>query len=189
MFTLDCKTGLGIAISCAALMIPITANADGVGWMIGGSAYYSKLDEGVEIDWENLKPSDLNFDSSSTALHITGGYRFNKWLSLDVGFWDLGDFKSDKGGEFDQREEFDAQTWTVGGMVSVPLWIMDFYARGGAAIWEYDGRNVDIDGTDPYYGLGAAFNIGGSLDIYAEWVRFDLDADINTFGLGVRYTF
>ena len=74
-------------------------------------------------------------------------------------------------------------------MASVPLWIMDFYAKGGAAMWEYDGRNVDADGTDAYYGVGAAFNIGGSLDLYAEWVRFDLETNLDTFGLGVRWTF
>jgi OOP family OmpA-OmpF porin len=66
---------------------------------------------------------------------------------------------------------------------------MDFYARGGAAFWEYDGKYIDEDGSDPYYGLGAAFNVGSSLDLYLEWVRFDLETNIDTIGLGVRYTF
>jgi hypothetical protein len=188
MSTLVRKTGLALAISGAALMAPVAANADGEGWMIGGGIYYSKVDDKVEIDWEDIDLGNLNFDNSSEAYHISGGYRFNKWLSLDAGYWDLGSFRSDKDGS-GHKQAFDAETWTVGGMVSVPLWIMDFYARGGAAMWEYDGKNVDIDGTDPYYGVGAAFNIGGSLDIYAEWVRFDLDTDLDTFGLGVRFTF
>ena len=188
MSSLIRKTGLALAMGCAALMAPMAANADGTGWMIGGGVYYSKVDENVEIDWENIEFSDITFDSSSEAFHATGGYRFNKWLSLDAGYWDLGSFKSDKDG-LGNKEQFDVETWTVGGMVSVPLWIMDFYAKGGAAMWEYDGKNIDTDGTDPYYGVGAAFNIGGSLDIYAEWVRFDLETDLDTFGLGVRFTF
>lgn len=188
MSTLFRKTALAMAISCVALATPMAVNADGEGWMIGGGVYYSQIDDGVEIDWEDIEIGDINFDSSSTAMHVNGGYRFNKWLSLDAGYWDLGDFASDRDGLID-REEFDATTWTVGGMVSVPLWIMDFYVRGGAAMWEYDGSNVDLDGTDPYYGVGAAFNIGGSLDIYAEWVRFDFETDIDTIGLGVRFTF
>ena len=188
MSALTRKFGLALAISCAALMTPLAANADGQGWMIGGGAYYSVIDDKVEIEWEDIELGDITFDSSSETFHIMGGYRFNKWLSLDAGYWDLGDYKSDTHGLGD-REEFNAETWTVGGMVSVPLWIMDFYARGGAAMWEYDGRNVDLDGTDPYYGLGFAFNIGGSLDLYAEWVRFDFETDLDTFGLGVRWTF
>jgi hypothetical protein len=188
MSTLVRKTGLALAISSAALLAPMAANADGTGWMIGGGVYYSTVDDKVEIDWENIERGDFNFDSSSEAFHVTGGYRFNKWLSLDAGYWDLGSFKSDKDGS-GSKEQFDAEAWTVGGMVSVPLWIMDFYAKGGAAMWEYDGRNIDTDGTDPYYGIGASFNIGGSLDLYAEWVRFDLETDLDTFGLGVRWTF
>ena len=188
MSTLFRKTAMAMAISCVALATPMAANADGEGWMIGGGVYYTQIDDGVELDWEDIEIGDINFDSNSTGYHASGGYRFNKWLSLDAGYWDLGDFSSDRDGVGD-REEFDVDTWTVGGMVSVPLWIMDFYARGGAAMWNYEGRNVDLDGTDPYYGVGAAFNIGGSLDIYAEWVRFDLETDIDTFGLGVRFTF
>ena len=74
-------------------------------------------------------------------------------------------------------------------MVSVPLWIMDFYGKAGVAFWDYDGRNFDADGEDLYFGLGAAFNIGSSLDIYGEWVRFDQDAEIDALGVGVRWTF
>ena len=32
-------------------------------------------------------------------------------------------------------------------------------------------------------------NVGGSLDLYAEWIRFDQDADIDAFGVGARWTF
>ncbi|MEH6592579.1 MAG: hypothetical protein V7746_20095 [Halioglobus sp.] len=63
------------------------------------------------------------------------------------------------------------------------------YARGVTAFWEAEGKNVDTDGTDPYYGVGLAFNIGSSLDLYAEWIRFDFDSKIDTLGLGVRWTF
>ena len=188
MSKLTRNTGLALAIGSVALMAPMAANADGTGWMIGGGVYYSQVDDKVETDWDDIDLDDINFDSSSEALHITGGYRFNKWLSLDAGYWDLGSFKSDAN-DLGHKQKFDAEAWTVGGMASVPLWIMDFYAKGGAAMWKYDGKNVDVDGTDLYYGVGAAFNIGGSLDLYAEWVRFDLETDLDTFGLGVRFTF
>ena len=188
MFSLARKTGLALAMSSAVLLTSLAANADGEGWMIGGGVYYSVVDDKVEIDWDDVELDDITFDSSSEAYHINGGYRFNKWLSVDAGYWDLGNYKSSENG-LSGKEPFDAEAWTLGGMVSVPLWIMDFYARGGAAFWNFDGRNIDADGTDPYYGVGASFNIGGSLDLYAEWIRFDLETDLDSFGLGVRYTF
>lgn len=187
------RAGMAAAISCAALAYSATASADSderyenkVGWMIGGGAYYSDLDSRVDIDRDDL--DFASFNTSSGSFTLQGGYRFNTWLSADVGYWDLGNYKSDRDVD-GEREKFDATAWTVGGMVSVPLWIMDLYARAGAAFWEWDGRNIDADGTDPYFGLGAAFNIGGSLDLYAEWVRFDQDADIDAIGVGARWTF
>ena len=177
------KTGLALAISSIALL-PSIASADGVGFMLGGGGYYSDVNSGIEFD----DITDINFDDSSFAYNIDAGWRFNKWLALDAGYWDLGSYKSELE-NFDRKQSFDAQALTLGGMVSVPLWIMDFYARGGAAFWDMDGRNIDEDGTDPYYGVGAAFNLGGSLDLYLEWVRFDMEADIDTIGLGARWTF
>lgn len=186
------NTVLATAICSSTLLASSAVLADdesyenAVGWMIGGGIYYSDLDARVDVDRDDL--NFASFNTSSASYHIEGGYRFNKWLSVDAGYWDLGNYKSDR--DIDgNREKFDATAWTVGGMVSVPLWIMDFYARGGAAFWDWDGRNIDADGTDPYFGLGAAFNLGGSLDLYAEWIRFDQDADIDAIGLGARWTF
>jgi OOP family OmpA-OmpF porin len=189
------STVLATAICSSALLASSAVFADeayenAVGWFVGGGLYYGDLDARVDIDRDDFQEdSRVSFNTSSASFEIQGGYRFNKWLSADAGYWDLGNYKSDRDNDTGEREKFDATAWTVGGMVSVPLWIMDFYARGGAAFWDWDGRNVDADGTDPYFGLGAAFNLGGSLDLYAEWIRFDQDADIDTFGLGARWTF
>ena len=163
------------------------AFADGVGLMLGAGGYYSEVNSGIRIDdIEDI--DDINFDDSSFAYNLDIGWRFNKWIAIDGGYWDLGEFKSDFEG-FDRKQSFDTQALTLGGIVSVPLWVLDLYGRGGFAYWEFDGRNIDEDGTDPYYGLGVALNLGGSLDIYLEWVRFDFETELDTAGLGVRWTF
>lgn len=177
------KTVIALALSGAALMSSGVTLAEGDGWMLGGGLYYSDIDDKLNVDHEDYK-----FNTSSGTFNVGGGYRFNKWLAIDGGYWDFGNYKSDRDEQGD-REKFDATAWTLGGMVSVPLWIMDFYAKAGVAFWEYDGRNIDADGNDPYFGLGAAFNIGSSFDIYGEWVRFDQDARIDALGIGVRWTF
>ena len=83
----------------------------------------------------------------------------------------------------------DASAWTLGLLPAIPVWIIDIYARLGAAWWENEFSRDKEDGTDPYYGLGLAFNLGGSLDLYLEWNRFDLNTDLDLFGLGIRWTF
>lgn len=177
------QAALAVAVSGIAAISPATAVAD-AGLMVGAGGYYSQVDENF-----NLDDSDkINFDDSSFSYTLAVGYRFNNWLSVDAGYWDLGDYKSDPLNS-GNKSSFDTTAWTVGGMASLPLWIFDVYARGGAAFWEADGRLVDDDGTDLYYGVGAAFNFLRSLDVYAEWVRFDAEFALDTFGIGFRYTF
>ena len=107
---------------------------------------------------------------------------------MDAAYWDIGEFKSDELGN-GQKVAYDTSMWTVGGIVSVPLWVLDVYGRMGAAMWDVDSRYIENDGTDIYYGVGAALNIFGSLDLYAEYVRFDADEAIDSVGLGLRFTF
>ena len=161
------------------------ANADGKGFMVGAGGYFSTVDG--KVDSGDPDRGDVKFDDNSFAYNLAVGWRFTKWLAIDAGYWDLGDYDSDK--IDNQKFSLDGETWSVGGMVSVPLWIVDVYARGGVSWWEATSRAVDDDGTDPYYGIGGSFNIGGSLDLYAEWIRFDIGADVDTFGIGARFTF
>jgi hypothetical protein len=180
MTTLAQKTKLGLATAALALSVPTVANADGSGLMLGAGAYYGlvneKLDDGVKID------------DSSGAYNLDIGWRFNKWIAVDAGYWGLGEYGSDN----DYFDDFKTTTsaWTVGAIGSIPIWIIDIYGRLGAAWWEASAKHFESDdGTDPYYGLGLAFNLGGSLDIYGEWTRFDLGTDLDLFGLGIRWTF
>ena len=181
----------GIVTTIPALVLGVgsffgsqLAVADGVGLMIGGGGYFSTVDG--DVDAGDLEDT-IEFDDNSFAYNLAVGWRFTKWLAIDAGYWDLGDYDSDKIG--DNKFSLDGETWTVGGMLSVPLWIIDVYARGGVSWWEAKSRALDDDGTDPYYGIGGSFNIGGSLDLYAEWIRFDIGADVDTFGIGARFTF
>lgn len=173
-------------VASLPLLASYQASADD-GLMIGAGAYYAQIDDGFRID-DIEDVFDIDFDDNSFSYNLQAGYRFNNWLSIDAAYWDLGEYKSDV---FDDgsKTKFETEAWTIGGMLSVPLWIFDVYAKGGAAFWESDGRLVDEDGTDPYYGVGAALNIFRSLDLYAEWVRFDLETDLDTVGIGVRWTF
>lgn len=172
----------------AIFILPFSASADGVGFMLEGGAYYTQVDDDVKIDFEDLDDLKAAFDDKSWGYNAGIGWRFNKWIAVDAGYWDLGDFKSERF-EGSDRAKVEFDTFTLGGMISVPLWILDVYARGGAAFWDADSRNYGDDGTDPYYGIGVALNVGASLDFYLEILRFDLETAIDTAGIGVRFTF
>jgi OOP family OmpA-OmpF porin len=182
-----CKNVAPLALFATLGMLGLaqTASAGGTGLMVGAGGYLTSLDG--DFDVHNIDLKGLNFDDESFAYNLDAGWRPTKWLVIDGGYWDLGNYDSDKING--RKSSADVDAWTLGGMVSVPLWIIDVYARGGAAWWSADGRFADDDGTDVYYGLGGALNLGGTIDLYAEWVRFDLAGDLDTFGIGVRMTF
>jgi OmpA-OmpF porin, OOP family len=174
---------LVILISLTSLTLASGAQADGDGLLLEAGAYYTQLDDKFSDN-----DTEAFFDDKSGGFNLGAGWRFNKWLSVDAGYWDLGSFKSDRL-ENGDKLSFDTTAYTLGGMVSVPLLIFDVYARGGVAVWDLDARRLEEDGTDPYYGVGLALNFLGSIDFYAEVVRFDLETNIDTVGMGVRLTF
>lgn len=172
------KTLLLGALGSALLIHSGFMHADGKGLVLEAGIYGSQLDE-------DLGPI---FNDTDRAINVGIGWRFNEWIMLDVGYWDLGEYKSDEFGN-NRFIRVDVSAWSAGAIVSAPAGPVDLYGRLGAASWEADTREVDRDGTDLFYGLGAAFNAGENFDLYIEWVHFDLDAAVDTLGIGLRYTF
>jgi OOP family OmpA-OmpF porin len=166
------------------LMVAEGAHAGGTGPLIAGAVSYIEIDDSFSDSngFENF------FDDKDVGYNFGAGWRFTKWFAADAAYWDLGSFKSDRFGD-GERSKIDADAITVGAMVSAPLWLIDIYARGGAAFWDADSDRHGDDGTDPYYGVGGAINIFRTIDLYAEWVRFDLGTDLDTYNLGIRLTF
>lgn len=182
MSTLSKKTKTALAAAGLATLLPTMAYADGKGLMLEGGAYWGLVNEKVD--------DSVKIDDSSFAYNLGVGWRFNKWISVDGGYWDLGEYKTKSDIPLLDGAKADSDAWTLGVMGSIPIWIIDIYGRLGAAWWEADASGIDKeDGSDPYYGLGLAFNLGGSLDLYGEWTRFDLNTDLDLFGLGIRWTF
>ena len=182
------NTPAALALALAMGLAPRPALADSTGLFIAGGANYAELDSSIEDDLEDIEDLEALFDDRAVGYNLGAGYRFNKWLAIDAAYWDLGEFKSDKLTN-GQKIGFDTTIWTVGGIVSVPLWILDIYGRAGVAMWDVDSRFISEDGTDPYYGAGVALNIFGSTDLYLEYVRFDAEEAIDSANLGIRFTF
>jgi len=178
----------GLAALIFVLALP--AQADSSGFFLAGGVNFNAIDDTFDKD-DFTPPEDLEsaYDDSSEGFNLGGGWRFNKWLAVDAAYWDFGEFRSDRDPITGEKDDLDVTVITLGGIASVPLWIFDIYARGGAAFWDVEGDRFEDDGTDLYYGVGAALNIFGSLDIYLEALRFDMETDLDSIGVGLRFTF
>ena len=182
--------GIRPCLAAFIFLLALPTQADNTGFFLAGGLNFNAVDDTFDKDNFN-PPEDIEsaIDDSSEGFNIGGGWRFNKWLALDIAYWDFGEFRSDRDSITGEKDTLDATVFSLGGIASVPLWIFDIYARGGAALWDLEGDRFEDDGTDLYYGAGAAVNIFGSLDIYLEALRFDMETDLDSIGVGLRFTF
>jgi hypothetical protein len=166
-----------LATAGLAVVLPGTAAADGR-FVVSGGAYFSQIDEDLGV----------LFNDSDSAYTGSVGWRFNEWISIDAGYWDLGEYNSDRFGD-GYRIDAKVDTWSLGAIVGLPIGIVDLYLRGGMAFWEADAGTFEENDEDPFYGFGLGFNLGDDLQIYSEWIRFDIAASIDTLGVGLRLSF
>ena len=160
-----------------AVVLPEAA-ADEGGVVVGGGAYFSQIDEDAGV----------LFNDSDNAYTGSIGWRFNEWISIDAGYWDLGEYNSDRFGD-GYRIDASVDTWSLGAIVGMPIGVVDLYLRGGMAFWDADAGIFEENDRDPYYGFGLGFDLNDNIQIYSEWIRFDIAASIDTLGVGLRYTF
>ena len=119
------NTLFALALGIAVLLAPSLASADSTGFFLEAGGYYTELDTKIgedDIDWgDNIDDVIARFDDSSAGYNLGAGWRFNEWLAVDAGYWDLGSFDSEalsNGGDV----SYETTAYTLGGMVSVPLW-------------------------------------------------------------------
>nr|WP_282571377.1 outer membrane beta-barrel protein [Methylonatrum kenyense] len=117
---------------------------------------------------------------------ISGGLRVNPFVSLELGYQDLGARGArEPGGD-------DMAGWSFSGLLSMPLSSgLAPYARIGQMFWDESGsspRSVSgrRDSRELYYGIGLRFGLAEQLDMRFEYERYELDEselDIGTMNL------
>jgi hypothetical protein len=165
---------IGIIVSAA--LWAVSANADG--FYIGAGAYKTDM----EID-------DFDDDDYVPAGFV--GYQFLDtnvlMLSAELGYYDLGQYSGN-------QYEVDASAVTLAGVAYLPLGpFFELYAKAGVASVSVDvdtfGNKDDYDGEEMFGGVGFAFDILDTIDIYIEYLRFDTEVDSEMLGVGVRLDF
>lgn len=165
--------GAGLSVSLA-----FSASVSADDFYIGAGIYQS--DMGVS-----------SFDDDDTVPAAFIGYQFLDtnvlMLSAELGYYDLGDYSG-------SNYKVDTGALTLAGVVYLPIGpFFEVYAKAGMASVSVDtniaGLKKDYDGTESFGGVGFAFDILDTIDIYAEYLQFDTEVDSEMMGVGVRFDF
>jgi len=217
------KSFLRVLICLSYLLVSYSSVADDSGFYIGVSAGASNLDEdagaiNTELAAEAAVFSIVGFASTTTVddddlgWKIYGGYNFNKYFSVELGYTDLGEAELNTtitapalvAGTL--AATADLTGFQFAGIASYPVSEeFDVFGKIGAYVWESDATAVAViaglteavkaeqDGTDILFGLGAEYNFTNNITLRAEWERFsgltDDENDVDLFSVGIQYNF
>lgn len=175
-----------LAVSLFAVSGTTLAGSDS-GLYLGASVGQAQLD----FDDELADIGDVDFDDDDTGYKIFGGYNLGLIplvdLAVEGAYVDFGKFSGTLGPL--SNADFEVDGWTGAGLAGFTLGPVGLFAKAGFISWDGDFDGGSDDGTDPFYGLGARFNLF-SFQVRAEYERYDLDNfDIDYFSVGAAYTF
>jgi OmpA-OmpF porin, OOP family len=207
---MDSRT-IAITAALTALAGPLAhADAGKGGVYVGASVGYTQsgIFDGADdalAATSGLPVASSNEDESSDGTEAFIGVRFGsatflRFLALEAGFVDLGNFSYDAnlddGGDTtpeNVRIEVEPRGWHYGGIAFIPVTErLEVFARGGVFDWKSKSRTTAADrnnsgnfttqrdtqtGTDPYYGGGLSWEADKHWSVRAEWRRFEGDGD------------
>ena len=155
---------------CAAVLLGAgtVAHAD---MYVGGGLYSAALDVAVG-------------DDNATAPAIHFGWRPIELVGVEIGYHDLGDYEI-------LGEDASAKALTLAGLLSFELGPVGLYAKAGIADATLEYAGEEESSNEPFGGIGATIDVLDKLYVYAEFLRFSPndDVDIDVTGLGLRYAF
>jgi OmpA-OmpF porin, OOP family len=153
----------------------------------------------LEIDGDE----DIDaFDADDTAFKVFGGYNFNQYFAVEATYFDGGkpeeSFSIAPG--FNGSVEFNTTGLIASVLGRVPLGeVFSLYGKLGFASYDVEAKgrlNGDVvfedDGSDDdvAYGVGAAFNLGSSFELRAEYEAISIsDGDFSVLSVNGLFKF
>ena len=199
-----------VAVACLAFGAPAWSQQNDMGMQpyggvsVGGSKWHDRCN-GI---------SDC--DDATFGFKAFGGIDVNRYLAAELGYVYLGETSSSfEDEEFNSKvdDDFETSSFFVALIGQFPLHESGaIFAKIGYHSWSQDykykekdlgtGAEIlgksELDGSDPFFGLGYRHFLGENLGVRLEWERFTLDAerfgvdlgrDIDFFSAGVEYRF
>lgn len=149
--------------------------------------------------------NNVAVDDGGTAYRIFFGKQVHDWISVELGFADLGDIEitADVGAsdtdaflaELAENAPVAPSGWTLDAAADYPIGDSGFSVIGnlGLFIWESDVKfgafEHSDDGIDLHAGVGAAYKINDDFGVRLEFETFQATTKMDMFGLGVTYRF
>lgn len=170
------KSILGISLATSLALSTSTASADD--FYIGAGAYKSSIDTNLFSDDDIVPAGFLGYQVLDAGVLM---------LSAELGYYDLGDYSKN-------GDTVEGSAVTLAGVAYLPIGpFFELYAKAGLASINSEtytsGTKGDFDGLDVFSGVGFALDIFDTVDIYAEYLRFDTDVDSELIGTGIRLDF
>jgi OOP family OmpA-OmpF porin len=198
----------------AALGSPVAFAAE-EGWYVGASV--GRSDEDVNFDkvFNNTLPAGVAITSYSSGDHDTGyklfgGYQFNKYIAVEGGYFELGDFnyRTTTNPPGFQYGKLDVDGWNLDLVGTMPLTTRlsalarigfnyadtgsTFGIAGSAPAMQYSIRE---DNNNYKYGVGLQYALTSAFDVRLEAERYRVDeasgskGDIDLLSVGFVYRF
>jgi OmpA-OmpF porin, OOP family len=156
-------------------------------------------------------------DTKDTAWRVAGGYQFNRYLAVELGYADLGGPKTStsqtfSGGSFEGNTDSKVTAWDLSAVALFPL-VQRLFGYGRAAIYraEVEGTanftttgsatvitpasgSISETNTGVILGIGLRYELLPSLALRAEWQRYfevgeESKVDVDVIGAGLLYRF
>jgi OOP family OmpA-OmpF porin len=177
---------LGLAAVLMAAVLPATALAQTATMYVTGQFGKTSYD----LD------SGSNVDDEDNGYTMGIGVRMGPNFAIEGGYVDLGEVSGSSG-----TDSFTAET--TGAFAGLGLFIplqpgFELTGRAGLIAWDTDAaitlgglRSTESDdGTDIYFGIGAAFQVSRELHLTVGFDRYDIDdTDVDMLSLGAKFYF
>ena len=170
------KSLMGIGLAASLALSTSTASADGL--YIGAGVYKSSVDANILSDDDTVPAAFIGYQLLDVGVAM---------FSAELGYYDLGSYNKN-------GNSVDASAVSLAGVAYLPIGpFFELYAKAGVASVSSEtntgGVKGDFDGLDTFTGAGFALDIFDTIDIYAEYLRFDTKVDSELIGVGVRLDF
>lgn len=208
------RSTIGSLATALALAIPLVANAENFYVDLGLGQAKADLGDtaGLNVDDTDTAYSIGAGYKFNDNIAIEGGYLKLGTASISATGTVSGTYYGSPysaTGTLAASAEVDG--FYLGPVLSLPFADkFEAYARAGVYFWDSDEKasasgtltyagityagdvtaSSSSDGSDPYYGIGAAYKATESVAVGADWTRYDIDGiDVDVLGARLKYSF
>lgn len=133
---------------------------------------------GISTEIHDIEDIDIDFDEDEDALKVFGGWRFNRWLSVQLDYMDLGESQTDIDGG--GRLDVTTHTWSPSIVGTLPIAFIELFASAGLLYYDveadFSGNEVfDESDQGEIYGAGIGITVFERLALRLEYQQLEID--------------